>query len=311
MNLFIFARNPTTHKTCPIRNFNTQDIVQNKDSLLRIENKKAIVNTITNGIIIRKELGVGKKYNNKQIRKINAKNIVLSDGSMEDVDYHLSDDALRTMIKETIQIRISKTKFSPTTPRQALKEVTTIVRTNLIGMIKTKIHYAGMDGTISPNVFLNENNETYLKAGAVGKYQKDIDREFALKEKWIFRDVIEYDSDFEVEIVEQDPDMREIEIFGKLPKLKIKTPLGEYNPDFCYAIKAATGNKLFLVVESKGYETSANIPPDEKAKIEFAKKYFERLNEYYSAQNANVRISFKERINNTQLASLIKQLEIK
>lgn len=116
--------------------------------------------------------------------------------------------------------------------------------------------------------------------------------------------MIEYDSDFEVEIIEQDPNIQEIEIFGKLPKLKIKTPLGEYNPDFCYAIKSTTGNKLILIVESKGYETSIDIPPNEKGKIEFAKKYFEYLNEHY--KDNNIKILFKERINNIQLASLIQ-----
>lgn len=202
-----------------------------------------------------------------------------------------------------------KNKILTNNPAQTLKEMSEIVRANLVSMIKTKIHYDEIDGTISPNVFLTENDETYLKAGTVGKYQKDIDRDFSLKEKWVFKEVIEYDSDFEVEIIEEDPDMREIEIFGKLPKLKIKTPLGEYNPDFCYAVKGTAGNTLFLVVESKGYDKSSDIPSSEKAKIEFAKKYFEYLNDYYKKQNANVRISFKERINNTQLASLITQLK--
>ena len=198
-----------------------------------------------------------------------------------------------------------KNKILANNPAQALKEMTEIVRKNLVNAIKTKIQYNGIDGAVLPNVFLNDNNETYLKAGSVGKFQKDIDSDFSLKEKWVFKDVIEYDSDFEVEIIEQDPDMNEIEIFGKLPKLKIKTPLGEYNPDFCYAVKSTAGNKLILVVESKGYKTSTAIPQEEKGKIEFAKKYFEHLNEYY--KDRDIKISFKERINNTQLASLINQ----
>jgi type III restriction enzyme len=118
--------------------------------------------------------------------------------------------------------------------------------------------------------------------------------------------VIEYDSDFELEIVEQDPDMDSIEIFGKLPRLKIKTPLGDYNPDFCYCLKSTAGNKIFLVVEAKGYQSSTAIPVDEKAKIDFAKKYFEALSEHYKDQN--IKISFKERINKTQLAALIKSV---
>ena len=122
----------------------------------------------------------------------------------------------------------------------------------------------------------------------------------------MFEEVIEYDSDFELEIVEQDPDIDSIEIFGKLPRLKIKTPLGEYNPDFCYAIKSEKGNKIFLIVESKGYKTSTAVPTNEKAKIDFAKKYFAALNEHY--KNQNIKISFKERINTTQLASLINNI---
>ena len=135
------------------------------------------------------------------------------------------------------------------------------------------------------------------------KFQKDMTSDFSLKTKWVFEDVIEYDSDFELEIVEQDPDIDSIEIFCKLPRLKIKTPLGDYNPDFCYAIKSAEGNKVILVVESKGYKSSTLIPTDEKAKIDFAKKYFAALGEYY--KNENIKITFKERINKTQLAALI------
>ena len=137
----------------------------------------------------------------------------------------------------------------------------------------------------------------------MGKFQKDISGDFSLKAKWVFEEVIEYDSDFELEIVEQDSYMESIEIFGKLPRLKIKTPLGEYNPDFCYAIKNTEGSQVFLVVEAKGYNSSTAIPESEKAKIDFAKKYFEALNEHY--KNDNIRISFKERINKAQLAALI------
>lgn len=200
-----------------------------------------------------------------------------------------------------------KHKILANNPAQALKEMTEIIRKNLVDTIKTKIQYNEIDGTVLPNVFLKGNNETYLKAGSVGKFQKDIDTDFSLREKWVFQDVIEYDSDFEIEIIEQDPDMKEIEIFGKLPKLKIKTPLGEYNPDFCYAVKTAEGNKLFLVVESKGYKTSTAIPQEEKGKIAFAKKYFEYLNEQY--KDTNIKISYRERINNTQLASIINNAQ--
>jgi type III restriction enzyme len=198
-----------------------------------------------------------------------------------------------------------KTKMLCNNPEQAQKEITEIIRKNLVAMLKANIRYDGINGTVLPNVFKTENGKTYLDTGSVGKFQKDIESDFSLKSKWIFEEVIEYDSNFELEIVEKDLDMNEIEIFGKLPRLEIQTPLGKYNPDFCYAIKSTEGNQVFLVVEAKGYKSSTAIPTDQKEKIDFAKKYFEALNEYYKDQN--IRISFKERINKTQLAALINK----
>lgn len=196
-----------------------------------------------------------------------------------------------------------KTKMLCNNPEQAQREISEIINKNLIAMLKANIKYDGINGTSLPNVFKTEKGKTYLDTGSVGKFQKDISGDFSLKTKWVFEEVIEYDSDFELEIVEQDPDIDSIEIFGKLPRLKIKTPLGDYNPDFCYAIKSTEGNKIFLVVEAKGYKSSTAIPVDEKGKIDFAKKYFEALGEHYKDQK--IKISFKERINKTQLAALI------
>ena len=196
-----------------------------------------------------------------------------------------------------------KTKMLCNNPEQAQREISEIINKNLIAMLKANIKYDGINGTGLPNVFKTEKGKTYLDTGSVGKFQKEISGDFSLKAKWVFEEVIEYDSDFELEIVEQDPDIDSIEIFGKLPRLKIKTPLGDYNPDFCYAIKSTEGNKIFLVVEAKGYKSSTAIPVDEKGKIDFAKKYFEALGEHYKDQN--IKISFKERINKTQLAALI------
>ena len=199
-----------------------------------------------------------------------------------------------------------KTKMLCNNPKQAQREISEIINKNLIAMLKVNIKYDGINGAGLPNVFKTEKGKTYLDIGSVGKFQKEISGDFNLKTKWVFEEVIEYDSDFELEIVEQDPDIDGIEIFGKLPRLKIKTPLGDYNPDFCYAIKSTEGNKIFLVIEAKGYKSSTAIPVDEKGKIDFAKKYFEALSEHYKDQN--IKISFKERINKTQLAALINNV---
>lgn len=200
-----------------------------------------------------------------------------------------------------------KCKMLANNPEQAQREMSGIINKHLVAMLKAKVEYDGISGKALPNVFNTENGKTYLATGSTGKFQKEITSDFSLRPKWVFEEVIEYDSDFELGIVEQDPDIESIEVFGKLPRLKISTPLGDYNPDFCYAIKSEKGNKLILIVEAKGYESSTAIPASEKAKIDFAKKYFEALNEYY--KDKKIKVSFKERINRNKLAALINNIE--
>lgn len=130
---------------------------------------------------------------------------------------------------------------------------------------------------------------------------------FSLKEKWIFSDLFEYDSDFEKKIMSNDEDDCSITFFGKLPKLSIDTPFGTYTPDFCYTIQTDNGKQLVLIVEAKGYTTEEDIPQDQKNKINFGKKYFESLNKYYKQNNKNIVISFQTRITTRNLTQIIKQ----
>lgn len=188
----------------------------------------------------------------------------------------------------------------------AKKEIIEIIKNNLVGNIKSEIEYKFIEGEILSNSMLDEqgNFRSELKAGSLGKNQEEI-ANFSLKEKWIFEDVIEYDSEFEKEIITKDEDKKEIIIiFAKMPKLEISTPIGKYSPDFCYSIEKEGKKKLFLIVESKGYETQTKIPQNEKDKIYFAKKYFEKL-----SQNCgdDVVIKFQERINKEKLSDIINQ----
>jgi type III restriction enzyme len=92
----------------------TQDVVENTDTLVGIEKvgskNIAHVSTLTNGIIARRQLGVGSVFNGKSIKKILKDTIVLTDDTIEKVDYSLSDESLRAMIKETIKIHFEKEK---------------------------------------------------------------------------------------------------------------------------------------------------------------------------------------------------------
>lgn len=76
-------------------------------------------------------------------------------------------------------------------------------------------------------------------------------------------------------------DFGEITVFAKLPNFKIPTPLGDYFPDFAYVIKKNSGEQIFFVCETKGYENEISFDENaryiEKNKIKCAERFFEAL----------------------------------
>jgi type III restriction enzyme len=191
-------------------------------------------------------------------------------------------------------------------PAAAQSEMEGIITKHFIGNIRARMNYTGIDGDILFDGIMYDcdgNFRKELPAGSLGKTQEDITSNFSLKEEWIFEDIIEYDSDFEREIILQDPKHAKIKIFGKMPKLEINTPLGKYSPDFCYALEGNNGKKVILVVESKGYEREQDIPHDEKAKIGFAEKFFRKINEKFEKEG--IRVVYQKRINRDELVTLI------
>ena len=96
-----------------------------------------------------------------------------------------------------------------------------------------------------------------------------------------------------------------ITVFAKLPRINIPTPLGNYNPDFGYVL-AAKGkpSALFLVVETKGYDTLADIPERERWKIASAVAFFEALKAQHGVQ-----VAFKRKINQQALGAILAEID--
>lgn len=92
-------------------------------------------------------------------------------------------------------------------------------------------------------------------------------------------------------------------MFAKLPKINIPTPAGKYNPDFGYVIhQNGTPEALYLVVETKGYDTATEIPEREQWKIQSARSFFEAL------KARGTPVKYETKINHQHLAQLIDSL---
>jgi type III restriction enzyme len=96
-----------------------------------------------------------------------------------------------------------------------------------------------------------------------------------------------------------------VTVFAKLPKINIPTPLGNYNPDFGYCLhKDGLAQTLYLVVETKGYDSRQEIPDPEQWKIESAKQFFNALKDY------GVTVHYKTKINGESLQQLIQEIDL-
>lgn len=97
--------------------------------------------------------------------------------------------------------------------------------------------------------------------------------------------------------------MDTVTLFAKLPRVNIPTPLGNYNPDFGYAVhRQDAAQALYLVVETKGYESKTEIPAAERHKIDSAERFFKAL------QHEGVPVRFETKINRERLGDLISAI---
>jgi type III restriction enzyme len=114
--------------------------------------------------------------------------------------------------------------------------------------------------------------------------------------------VMPVDSGIERDTVDESQ-LDSVTVFAKLPRINIPTPVGFYNPDFGYAVhRQGDPQALYLVVETKGYGSHAEIPDDERHKIDSAKRFFEAL------RAAGVPVQFETKINGDQLGALVAQV---
>ena len=72
----------------------------------------------------------------------------------------------------------------------------------------------------------------------------------------------------------------EVVVYAKLPGgFSIPTPIGGYNPDWAIAFKEKSVIHIYFVAETKGSLSSMTLRRTEEAKINCAKKFFEKLNQ--------------------------------
>ena len=95
--------------------------------------------------------------------------------------------------------------------------------------------------------------------------------------KSVYEKVV-WESDTEARFADQLEKSTLVKLYAKLPGwFTVPTPLGSYNPDWAVFVESDVGERLYLVVETKGSSLVEDLRLTEAAKIECGKGHFKAL----------------------------------
>ncbi|TXJ57063.1 DEAD/DEAH box helicase family protein [Brachyspira aalborgi] len=298
-------------------------------------NKRAILtyNNINKDILLKE---ITKRFNNEKIEKEKiiyekkiydtkhnkiiteeVKSFAIKDYSkilkIEDLILDFSNDE-GIPIKFLIEIynNINKENFI-NSPKKAFETLKYIIKEELHKNLLLSISYDFCENSFSNSSFINGYDILYNKDGTpkediekfkLGRY---ITKDKKPSENYLYEKAV-WDSKIEEEVILEENrliDDKTLEVFAKLPKFKIPTPYKDYEPDFAYLLKNKNNQKIFFVCETKGYDKESDIPEDEMQKINYAKKFFECLNN--NLKREDIKVIYRTRINKENLIEVIQK----
>lgn len=154
-------------------------------------------------------------------------------------------------------------------PEEFISKVIRMITEQKSTMIVEHISYNTIDEKYESSIFTAEKNG------------RTVDQAF--KAKKAIQDYVYTDGTAEKSVerkfAEAMDAAQEVYIYAKLPRgFSIPTPVGYYSPDWAIVFHEAPNIKhIYFVAETKGTMESLNLRPIEKAKIDCAKKLFDRL----------------------------------
>ncbi|WQR89053.1 type III restriction-modification system endonuclease [Helicobacter pylori] len=202
--------------------------------------------------------------------------------------------------------KIDENKFNEIkkNEQEGLKHLEELFLEIIYQNIKDKISYQMRETTIKTknDAFYDEKGEIReFLDGSLGGADKYEIKNSSVREKCLYENFMQVDSEIEKDTIEESNDTKII-VFGKLPRVKIPIGLNQtYSPDFGYVVEN-NDKKVLLVVETKGVDKKSELRPEERQKISTAKKFFEAL------KKQGVNIEYETKMNKDQLSALINEV---
>jgi len=132
--------------------------------------------------------------------------------------------------------------------------------------------------TIIESITYNMLNEQFEKEiFTKNSLSAKLDENVLQARKHIY-DFVVTDSKIERDFALELETSQDVQVYAKLPKgFFIPTPVGNYNPDWAIVFKEGHVKHIYFIAETKGSLESMELREVEKAKIECARRHFEKL----------------------------------
>ena len=151
-------------------------------------------------------------------------------------------------------------------PEEFIRKASNLINDEKATTIIDGITYNKIDDKFSNEIFTDNNLSGKLGVNA-------------LEVKKHIYDYVITDSNVEMEFAKK-LEQGEVTIYAKLPNgFKIRTPFGNYNPDWALVFDNKDIKYIYFIAETKGSMQSAQLKGAEKGKIECARKHFKSISE--------------------------------
>jgi type III restriction enzyme len=166
-------------------------------------------------------------------------------------------------------IRPDKFACYKANPEDFINKVAKIINEQKASLIVDHITYNQIDGSFDSDIFAESKlTNEYRKAYRATKHIRD----------YVFVDGLNKDESVERHFAEDLDNADEVCVYAKLPKsFYIPTPVGNYSPDWAIAFNEGTVRHIYFLAETKGSLETLELRGIEKAKIDCAKKLFNKM----------------------------------
>ncbi len=214
-----------------------------------------------------------KQDDSPEMKKLVGSEVVLEEIASKGVTYDLVGEVatVTRLTRRTVAEILSK--IEPTVfnlfaanPEEFIREAVKLIDEQKASTIIEHITYDTLDETWNAE-------EIFVDPTITGEYGKNV-----IDAKKHLFDKVRYDSSIEKELATEMDIAESIELYVKLPSgFYINTPMGKYNPDWAITFKEGSVKHIYFVAETKGDTSDIQLREVERAKIECARRHFEKI----------------------------------